>query len=89
MVRRHHREQKRLNGLWSKINMLLKTSESDVATSHTADDFARFFRSKVSNIRRATAVCQRRGGAPIGAGGGGHDPPLFDAKGDGGDIIWE
>jgi len=30
---------------------------------------------------------QRRGGAPIGAGGG-HDPPLFEAKGDGG-IIWE
>lgn len=35
--------------------MLLKTSESDVATSHTADDFATFFRSKVNNIRRATA----------------------------------
>ena len=26
------------------------------------------------------------GGAPMGAGG--HDPPLFEAKGDGG-IIWE
>ena len=41
--------------LWSKINMLLKTPESDVATSHTADDFTTFFRSKVNNIRRATA----------------------------------
>jgi len=37
--------------MWSKINVLLKTSASDVATSHTADDFARFFRSKVNNIR--------------------------------------
>jgi len=35
--------------------MLLKTSESDVAILHTADDFARFFRSKVNNICRATA----------------------------------
>jgi len=31
-------------------------------------------------------VYSSRGGAPIGAGG--HDPPLFEAKG-AGDIIWE
>jgi len=41
--------------LCSKINVLLKTHKSDVATSHTADDFATLFRSKVNNIRRATA----------------------------------
>ena len=47
--------QRDSKALWSKINVLLKISESDVATSHTADDFATFFRSKVNNIRRATA----------------------------------
>ena len=31
------------------------TAVPDVATSHTADDFATFFCSKVSNICRATA----------------------------------
>ena len=35
--------------------LLLKTSQSTTSVSHTAEDFAKFFRSKVNKIRQTTA----------------------------------
>ena len=43
--------------LWSKVNVLLKTPESASSLTHTADDFANFFQSKISKIRQSN--CQR------------------------------
>ena len=41
--------------LWSKVNVLLRTPQPSTSVSHSADDFAVFFRSKVDKIRQATA----------------------------------
>ena len=41
--------------LWSKVNVLLKTPESAFSLTHTADDFANFFQSKISKIHQSTA----------------------------------
>jgi len=44
--------------LWSKINVLLKTPQSATVGTHTADDFANFFQSKINGIRLTTANSQ-------------------------------
>jgi len=41
--------------LWSKVNVLLKTPESASSLTHTADDLANFFQSKINKTRLATA----------------------------------
>ena len=41
--------------LWSKLNILLKTTQQSSSTAHPATDFADFFRSKVGKIRAETA----------------------------------
>jgi hypothetical protein len=43
------------SALWSKINTLLKIPQTSVTSSHTADDFASHFRSKVDMIRASTS----------------------------------
>lgn len=41
--------------LWSKLNVLLKTTQQSSPVAHSATDFADFFRSKVGKIRAETA----------------------------------
>ena len=42
------------SALWSKINMLLKLPKTSTTSSHSADDFAIHFPSKVDMIRAST-----------------------------------
>ena len=44
--------------LWTKINLLLKAPQAPTTTTHTADDFAVHFRSKVDVIRKSTLIAQ-------------------------------
>ena len=42
--------------LWSRLNVLLKTTQQSSSAAHSATDFADFFRSKVEKIRAETAT---------------------------------